>query len=628
MWQKAVTTGLSIVVTGVALVVTALIVYLLSMLWYRLRYRRQIPIALHASPYPAGAENKDPAAADPDVKSLISELTEFISADPPGPVAPGALESAGPPLSAIAFDNNSRWLAAMVSMVLARRPGYHVHLTPYRRAGNMPLRSVTATVVDRARGEVVAARTFDAYDAGLTAKIGSFCIFQVRAERRVARWIPRWERWRSETSYLAYREGQLLYAHGVAMLEEAAERTADGDAATAEKRNDSAIQALEAAAEKYRTACVADLGNLQPRLARAAILELLGDRVEATNLYRGCRNLWPENIEISYRLVVADQAEQFASRSPGHSPRSAPATGERARLSLPQSAEGSGARPTPTGDGARGARAGVEGIRHSLRRIDIVRNWLRTWHPKRYNPGERGYWLSWFLPWNPRAPLTSLRTKRTEFLAAIEVAEQVFQLRTLLDGDSAGDPPSPRKLFDGVAQRVIGRDTYGAMWLLHPEQMGKDGPTNGDKHKSAWHEVDGYDARPKPAQGPKARIGWLAHYNAACFLSLASRLTDEHRPWEGVSEVDWRSDCFRAALHELGRVIRDPYNALEPGWLDKDLDLEPMRKALEWETGAGPLAAFFTYSGRKLRRRVFAESPAQPHGRTVLPIVPGRPYRG
>src|SRR5262249_6886122 len=154
----------------------------------------------------------------------------------------------------------------------------------------------------------------------------------------------------------------------------------------------------------------------------------------------------------------------------------------------------------PIADSIGRARASVEEIRTSLRRWQLARNWARTWHPKRYNPGERGYWLSWFLPWNPRAPLTSLRTKRTEFLAAIEVAVQVFQLRALLLNPVPDGQQVAVRLFNGVAGQVIGRDTRGALWLMHPEQIDDGDELSDPDHQATWHEVDGYDSRPVPAR--------------------------------------------------------------------------------------------------------------------------------
>ena len=71
--------------------------------------------------------------------------------------------------------------------------------------------------------------------------------------------------------------------------------------------------------------------------------------------------------------------------------------------------------------------------------------------------------------------------------------------------------------------------------------------------------------------------------------------------WHSTPE-HWREDCLTAALHELGRVIRDPYSGLEPSWLDTDLDLDPLHKEFKRLSEVGsssPLATFLAYSGRR-----------------------------
>jgi hypothetical protein len=76
----------------------------------------------------------------------------------------------------------------------------------------------------------------------------------------------------------------------------------------------------------------------------------------------------------------------------------------------------------------------------------------------------------------------------------------------------------------------------------------------------------------------RSDIGWLASYNAACFFSLASELDKKQLPENFKDPLeDWKEDCTRAAIRELGILVRHPRHGLEPDWLRTDPDLEPLR---------------------------------------------------
>src|SRR5918912_1203855 len=81
------------------------------------------------------------------------------------------------------------------------------------------------------------------------------------------------------------------------------------------------------------------------------------------------------------------------------------------------------------------------------------------------------------------------------------------------------------------------------------------------------------------SSNPAKRIGWLAHFNAACAFSVATDLKAEQRPWE-CTDVHWKIDCCAAALRQLTKVLRHPYNQLDPSWLRFDQDLLPLKSAL------------------------------------------------
>jgi hypothetical protein len=73
----------------------------------------------------------------------------------------------------------------------------------------------------------------------------------------------------------------------------------------------------------------------------------------------------------------------------------------------------------------------------------------------------------------------------------------------------------------------------------------------------------------------------MTHYNAACFLALASNLPDTSLPPDYSSD-HWREDCTRSALNQLDRSLRTPDSALTGDWISHDADLDPL-----WDTKAG-----------------------------------------
>jgi len=70
--------------------------------------------------------------------------------------------------------------------------------------------------------------------------------------------------------------------------------------------------------------------------------------------------------------------------------------------------------------------------------------------------------------------------------------------------------------------------------------------------------------------------GWLAMFNAACFFSLAIWLPPRYIP-DGFTAEEWGRCCAQASIHELGLIHRDPRNTLDPNWIARDPDLEPLR---------------------------------------------------
>jgi tetratricopeptide (TPR) repeat protein len=283
---------------------------------------------------------------------------------------------------------------------------------------------------------------------------------------------------------------------------------------------------LEKARDCFQRSSLAEPANLLPRLFHASLLEALGQPAQAVKIYEMCRELWPEYIETNYRLAAAypeGAARQAAAEMP------APAKNALSKLEK------------------------------QLTVSALAAQWLKTWRPSRWSPAERRYWAGWFRPWHGRESLLSGHTKRREFLAATTVAYAVIKLRRRVSELGAkgriGDPyPDVAKVIGDEAGRWSGTR------LLAPERVGRAG------------------SKP-PAL--KQRIGWLAHYNAACFYSLAIALGDDDC---------WRRACTEVALNELGSVLRNPYSLLDPTWFETDKDLAPLKErpdAQSWILYAG-----------------------------------------
>jgi hypothetical protein len=94
----------------------------------------------------------------------------------------------------------------------------------------------------------------------------------------------------------------------------------------------------------------------------------------------------------------------------------------------------------------------------------------------------------------------------------------------------------------------------------------------------------------------RKRVGWLAHWTAACYFSRAAQAAELKHPEEatwrkyeersreqvslGLSRNpeprDWRQYCEDMAIQEIGRVIRNPCHQLNPELLHTDPDMKPL----------------------------------------------------
>lgn len=168
----------------------------------------------------------------------------------------------------------------------------------------------------------------------------------------------------------------------------------------------------------------------------------------------------------------------------------------------------------------------------------VIGEWAQAATPRRWNAGERRYWLSWFKRWsvggNPsRWSIRHCRLRHFRAVVAISeigIAVQRGQAQVECDARLDRILSAPPRLH---ARDKGGKRTY---------RLGK--------------------ARP---------VGWLAHYTAACYHALAVK--------EATSDV---AVCqhVRLALGELGMVVRDPSSraSLQGDWWNSDPELKVLQK--------------------------------------------------
>jgi hypothetical protein len=255
--------------------------------------------------------------------------------------------------------------------------------------------------------------------------------------------------------------------------------------------------------------------------------------------------LWKQNIEVKYRAAAArvNQAHQlFAERATG----------------------GDSTRPVEL-QLVREALVGFESVAKDLRLMHVLRKVARTWRPGCRDIGERKYWLTWLRRDAFRQPLIFLRrSKRHEYRKSVEVLVEANQLLRFLIGSKPGSVPGT-----GTA--------------------GKDNELSFDITTSLNAIMRLIRQR---------RIGWLAHWAAACYFSRAGQISGpdeeiwreyvrqsrEQSPlgWPIGSEVaNWREYCEMMAIGEIGRVLRNPCHQLNPELLLTDPDMRPLHNALK-----------------------------------------------
>lgn len=515
-----------------------------SSAWYLLQQRGRRPLVIRVD------ADKDQANGAIGQRALDDRLLAYLAADGHGNyvIAPGAGGPAAPGVATEALEASYGWQAALLRLAVARQPSYLIDVSWSQicGSGNGAGHQAVARISRMPGGRIVASDSFSKQsEEELIQTVGCFCITFLRSQPRTLRHTPRWERWgQGIRGYRAYRSG-LEHQQRAELTVPPGDRQPPGHRELAEYQ-----QALDCFHEAARI----EPANLLVQLHRAALLELTGEYAEAAAIYEKCRTLWPEHIETAYRLGSARKNLPY-------------------RISYGE------------------LRHHYEQIEEQLALRNLATSWLRTLRPGRWNPGERRYWGSWL-----QLRLPGRITKRATYLHAVAIAKLVAELSCLLSRPG----PGPRLdvqirpadvLMEGLAAQLLRRKPVPCwVQLLHP-----DHPLNGIParrrsraepaddpagHDHSWHDEELNDvSRIPPYTGRRQHrgdIGWLALFNAACFFSVAIDLPPDRLP-AGFAAADWRVDCARAAIREIGMLVRNPRHALEPDWLGTDPDLTALR---------------------------------------------------
>jgi hypothetical protein len=477
--------------------------------WF-LRRRGRRPLVMHIEYGDAGTEDGE------NFGVLDARLLSYLSFDDLGGyvIAPGADGAAAPGVPA----ESQEPIPALLRIAFPAEPAYRVQVT--WPGGGHRGGTLQATVrISRIPGErIVASRSFmgESTDA-LVEAIGSYCVIFLLSQPSITRSTPRWERWNQDyTGYLHYRRGLDI------------ERR-EGNRATS-------LKAYREALEHYELAARIDPANMLVQLHRGGLLELTGAHAEAVALYQKCCRLWPEHIEVLYRLSTSYKE-------------------------VPGGAAYTDIQP-------------IHMLRRQLSYRRLWQAWRRTWRPGQWNPGERSYWRSWIRlrPWDRVS-------KRTSYLRAADVAELVLELSFLIPQRNGSDQSSLPPAAAGKQKALNLLDSLAAL-LLHPDHL----PASERLLRPLIAQPQSRPAA-DPAHIPlyegkhyrRRATGWLAVFNAACFFSLAIWVPPQYLP-DGFTLEEWHRCCAQASIHELGLIHRDPRNTLDPNWIANDPDLQPLRE--------------------------------------------------
>ncbi|GAA2341356.1 hypothetical protein [Dactylosporangium salmoneum] len=556
-WLSSLRNG-SVDPQAVATIVAVVSLLVLVRMWFWLRYtlfpdRQGVPLQIRRARVPRGKHDGDsdpsPAEAADPVALRTATLIEiqtgviaFVAGDPSRRLSPGSMRTVSPPPTPPAAGMPTiAWLWYLLRWLFSggQRPAFEVHLDLLNSGETDRVVAVAVSIIRRPGARLVAAHTYSGDAKTIIREIGSFCLQQVRQQRAVRKRTPPWEQWGSPHAYELYREGLV-------------EKTRWIDTRAAER--DATDHKIARALDHFNAAARRDQSNALPRLAAAALYEMVGDYSPAISYYAFCRDQWPVIFEAAYRLLT---------------------TMHRADL--------------PSDEFRRLAEQLHADILMDLRLPSMLKRWLRA------DAGTRIYLRSLMRQPAHSAPWFRGPDRRHQYRSATEAA-----LLSLLMWDNArrahdsADPDvrahvrrDVEKLFARLATLHGLPVDQAVQTLLHP---GQPAPANRDgrpEHSPEQHTamIGGINYALDKHQG-KA-IGWMAHYNTACFLAHAFRLPPDCRPWTAADPA-WAEDCLAAVRRQLRLVYKDPTNELDHNWINRDEDLAVVRHALIGADASGP----------------------------------------
>jgi hypothetical protein len=562
------------IIIPLSLFITLLIVRILSYIWYVSLNRRPLPVVIHDITPTINNDETAYASLIRDVRrsgdwqKLPSLLRDYISADPPLPrqLAPGVAGAASPAIPVAAAERSqTTWSAALVNLVLPRRQAsYNIYLTPHRYRPGL---CASVLIVRTPQEWIEASRTFrSATLEGLTLQIGSFCMECIRLQPPFLRRTPRWEHWGNLGSYGLFRSALAHQKNALTYQDKALVYRDQGRLEKAREKIKRADEKFAKAYKFFGEAGGLSPGNIRIGVHRASLHELQQQYGDATKLYDAMHCLWRQNIEVIYRAAAArvNHAHKLLAQSPKATRKPCIAEGEipgelRSDGSLaPDVTHASKPEELKLMDEADHFFAVAQ---ENLRFPNVLWRWTRTWLPRRRDIGERRYWLSWLRRDTYREPLMLLRrSKRYEYLSAVKVSIEADRLLRLLIEKQLDRPVTP---FD------IDESFLAILGLIR-----------------------------------RKRVGWLAHWTAACYFSRAAQAAELKHPEEatwrkyeersreqvslGLSRNpeprDWRQYCEDMAIQEIGRVIRNPCHQLNPELLHTDPDMKPLEAAFKAST--------------------------------------------
>ncbi|MGW0764784.1 hypothetical protein [Streptomyces sp. NPDC002676] len=507
----------------------------LAIFWYIVRainwavrpHGGNIPVVVQVS----GSLPNNGSQADERAEELAACVKRYISGDVQIPTisSPGGLRPSTPPVPSGTSESPEGAIATLISKAASDEPQYEVFLTPTQRLDDdtptLPWHSIGIEIIRKPKGRLIAAHIVERpKEEELVEEIGSYCLHKIRGQRKFLNNIPRWDSWGNKSE--AYKE----YRRGVGLQDQ---------------------EEYEEALKSYMQGISLAPGNLALRSAKAQLHELMGNELAVTDgraaqehylkaisEYEACRDIWPESVEVGYRMAIAianwidipesDEDEHWVKR-------------EAKILSE------------------------LREERLLWRKIFVKR--ICASRPGYRNAGERFYWKSW----NKRRVVSHrLTTERKRYLKTIEISETVMRLKALKRRyEKIRRIPTPAmalaainaelwKLIDEMLHHIGGRRVLSGKCRLIVNDFQSASFTR-KNYKRLAH---------------RRGIGWIAHYNSACFFSRALEMSSL---FNGTESNAWKEDCKKAALSQLAMVCRDPRARPVIRWHESDPDLQPLR---------------------------------------------------